>query len=445
MFEQLINKFSGIFKKLRSKGKLSEQDVDSILKELRLILLESDVHYRVVKDLIARVRERALGKDILDSVTPGEMVIKILWDEIRKVLGGDVRSLETSGSPPVLIMLVGLQGSGKTTTLGKLAVRLKKQGLFPLAISTDTRRPAAKEQLAVLCRNAGIDFYDDPKALTPLQMIQGAIHHSREKSYDLILIDTAGRLHVEEELLAELKEVVDKISLKEILLVLDATTGQEAVKVAQAFKEWVNPTGLILSKVDTDARGGAVLSIVAQTGWPVKFAGLGEKVDQLEVFHPDRMASRIMGMGDTLTLIEKIEKSIDEEEKKKIEKKFGKKELDLNDFMEELKRVKDIGSFDEIVGMLPGHLRGGISQVDGEKNIKRVQAIIQSMTPAERVNPSLINSSRRRRVAQGSGTTIQDVNRLLKQFEDFRKLWKQMSRTGKNPFSKRKGWFGWNT
>jgi signal recognition particle subunit SRP54 len=260
----------------------------------------------------------------------------------------------------------------------------------------------------------------------------------------VIFIDTAGRLHVEEELLAELKEVVDTIPLKEILLVLDATTGQEAVKVAQSFKEWVNPTGLILAKVDTDARGGAVLSIVAQTGWPVKFAGVGEKVDQLEVFHPDRMASRIMGMGDTLTLIEKIERSIDEEEKEKIEKKFGKKELDLNDFMEELKRVKEIGSFDEIVGMLPGNLRGGISQIDGEKNIKRVQAIIQSMTPAERINPSLINSSRRRRVAQGSGTTIQDVNRLLKQFEDFRKLWKQMNRTGKNPFSKRKGWFGWN-
>jgi signal recognition particle subunit SRP54 len=424
MFEQLINKFSGIFKKLRSKGKLTEQDVDSILKELRLVLLESDVHYRVVKDLVARVKERALGRDILESVTPGEMVIKILWDEIRKVLGGDVRSLETSGVTPVLIMLVGLQGSGKTTTLGKLAVRLKKQGLFPLAISTDTRRPAAKEQLAVLCRNAGIDFYDDPKALTPLQMIHSGILHSREKSYDLILIDTAGRLHVEEELLAELKEVI---------------------KVAQSFKEWVNPTGLIFSKGDTDARGGAVLSIVAQTGWPVKFVGLGEKVDQLEVFHPDRMASRIMGMGDTLTLIEKIERSIDEEEKKKIEKKFGKKELDLNDFMEELKRVKEIGSFDEIVGMLPGNLRGGISQVDGEKNIKRVQAIIQSMTPAERADPSLINSSRRRRVAQGSGTTIQDVNRLLKQFEDFRKLWKQMNRTGKNPFSKRKGWFGWNT
>jgi len=281
--------------------------------------------------------------------------------------------------------------------------------------------------------------------LTPLEMIQSAIRHSREKSYDLILIDTAGRLHVEEELLAELKEVVDKISLKEILLVLDATTGQEAVKVAQSFKQWVNPTGLILAKVDTDARGGAVLSIVAQTGWPVKFAGVGEKVDQLEVFHPDRMASRIMGMGDTLTLIEKIERSIDEEEKKKIEKKLGKKEIDLNDFMEELKRVKDLGSFDEIMGMLPGNLRSGISQIDGEKNLKRVQAIIQSMTPDERANPSIINSSRRRRVAQGSGTTIQDVNRLLKQFENFHKLWKQMNRTGKSPFLKRKGRFGWNT
>jgi len=444
MFEQLVNKFSEIFKKLKSKGKLSEQDVDSILKDLRMVLLESDVHYRVVKDLIARVKDRAIGKEVLESVTPGEMVIKILWDEIRKILGGDVSSLETGGMPPVLVMLVGLQGSGKTTTLGKLAVRLKNQGIFPLAISTDTRRPAAKEQLAVLCRNSGIDYYDDPQCLTPLQMVQGALRQSREKSHDMILIDTAGRLHVEEELLAELKQVVDQVQLRETLLVLDATTGQEAVKVAQSFKQWVNPTGLILSKVDTDARGGAVLSIVAQTGWPVKFVGMGEKVDQLEIFHPDRMASRIMGMGDTLTLIEKIERSMDDEERKKIEKKFIKKELDLNDFMEELKRVKDIGSFDEILGMLPGNLRSGFSQVDGEKSLKRVQAIIQSMTPAERSNPVLINSSRRRRVAQGSGTTIQDINRLLKQFEDFRKLWKQMNRTGKNPFSKRKGWLGLN-
>ena len=444
MFEQLVDKFSGIFKKLKSKGKLTEQDVDSVLKDLRMVLLESDVHYRVVKELIAQVKERAIVKDVLDSVTPGEMVIKILWDEIRKILGGDVSSLDTGGTPPVLVMLVGLQGSGKTTTLGKLAVRLKNQGLFSLAISTDTRRPAAKEQLAVLCRTAGVDFFDDAQALTPLQMVHSAIRHSRGKSYDLILVDTAGRLHVEEELLSELKAVIEQVNFREILLVLDATTGQEAVKVAQSFKEWVNPTGLILSKVDTDARGGAVLSIVAQTGWPVKMVGMGEKIDQLEIFHPDRMASRIMGMGDTLSLIEKIGRSIDEEERKKIEKKLVKKELDLNDFMEELKRVKDIGSFDEILGMLPGNLRSGFSQIDGEKSIKKVQAIIQSMTPVERSNPALINSSRRRRVAQGSGTSIQDVNRLLKQFEDFRKLWKQMNRSGKSPFAKRKGWLGWN-
>jgi len=444
MFEQLVDKFSGIFKKLKSKGKLTEQDVDLVLKDLRMVLLESDVHYRVVKELIAQVKERAIVKDVLESVTPGEMVIKILWDEIRKILGGDVSSLDTGRTPPILVMLVGLQGSGKTTTLGKLAVRLKNQGLFPLAISTDTHRPAAKEQLAVLCRTAGVDFFDDAQALTPLQMVHSAIRHSRGESHDLILVDTAGRLHVEEELLSELKVVIEQVNFQEILLVLDATTGQEAVKVAQSFKEWVNPTGLILSKIDTDARGGAVLSIVAQTGWPVKFVGMGEKIDQLEIFHPDRMASRIMGMGDTLTLIEKIGRSIDEEERKKIEKKLVKKEFDLSDFMEELKRVKDIGSFDEILGMLPGNLRSGFSQIDGEKNIKRVQAIIQSMTPVERSNPALINSSRRRRVAQGSGTSIQDVNRLLKQFEDFRKLWKQMNRSGKNPFAKRKGWFGWN-
>ncbi|MEI6157348.1 MAG: signal recognition particle protein [Atribacterota bacterium] len=445
MFEQLVDKFSGIFKKLKSKGKLSEQDVEAVLKDLRMILLESDVHYRVVKDLINRVKERAVGKEVLDSVTPGEIVIKILWDEIRKTLGGETSPLDTGGAPPALILLVGLQGSGKTTTLGKLAVRLKKQGLFSLAISTDTRRPAAKEQLAVLAHSAGVDFFDDSQAdHRPLSMVESALRRAREKSYDVILVDTAGRLHVEEDLLAELQELVDSITFREIFLVLDATTGQEAIKVAQSFQKWVKPTGLILSKVDTDARGGAVLSIVAQTGWPVKFVGLGEKADQLEIFHPDRMASRIMGMGDTVSLIEKIEHSMNEEERKKIEKKLGKKELDLNDFMEELKRVKDIGSFDEILGMLPGNLRSGMSRVDGEKSMKRVEAIIQSMTPSERANPSIVNSSRRRRVALGSGTTIQDINRLLKQFENFRKIWKQMNRTGKSPFMKRRGLFGWN-
>ncbi|HSV31304.1 MAG TPA: signal recognition particle protein [Atribacteraceae bacterium] len=444
MFDALVGKLGGLFKKLRSKGKLSEQDVDAVLKELRMVLLESDVHFRVVKDLVARVRERAVGKEVLESVTPGEMVIKVLWEEIRIVLGGSSRNLDTSGAFPALFLLVGLQGSGKTTTCGKLATLLKKRGMAPLLTSTDTRRPAAKNQLGVLAGAVGVDFFDDVSVRTPLAMANKALVYARSKSLDCVVVDTAGRLHVEEELLAELKELVQGIHFQETFLVLDATTGQEAVKVAQAFQRWVNPTGLILTKIDTDARGGAVLSIVAQTGWPVKLVGMGEKMDQLEIFHPERMASRIMGMGDTLTLIEKIERAIDDEEKKKIRSKFEKKELDLSDFLEELKRVKNLGSMEEIMGMLPGHFKVNIAREDSEKSLKRVEAIVQSMTFKERSVPGIINASRKKRIALGSGTTIQDVNKLLKQFDDFRKLWKQMHKGGKVPrtFQKR-GLFGW--
>ncbi len=442
MFEQLVEKFSGIFKKLRSKGKLSEQDVDLVLKELRMVLLESDVHFRVVKDLVNRVRERAVGRDVLDSVTPGEMVIKTFWEEIKNILGGEAHSLNTTGNIPVLHLLVGLQGSGKTTTAAKLASWLKKRGISPLLVSTDTRRPAAKEQLAILAHNSGVAFFDDSSCVTPLSMIQAAMSAAREKSADAIVVDTAGRLHVEKDLLAELRELIGEMAFQERFLVLDATTGQEAVKVAETFRDWVDPTGLILTKIDTDARGGAVLSIVAQTGWPVKLVGVGEKLEQLEVFHPERMASRILGMGDTLTLIEKIERAIDEDEKRKIQKKVEKKELDLADFLEELRRIKNLGSFDELMGMLPGHVKVNVSQLDGEKSLQRVEAIIQSMTPLERSQPGIINASRKRRISSGSGTSVQDVNKLLKQFEDFRKLWKQMQRGGKTTSFRRRGFLG---
>ncbi|MEN3186897.1 MAG: signal recognition particle receptor subunit alpha, partial [Atribacterota bacterium] len=378
MFETLAEKFSSIFKKLRSKGKLSEQEVDAVLKDLRMVLLESDVHYKVVKDLVARVRERAVGKEVLQSVTPGEMIIKIMWDEIRKILGGEAQELHISSALPAFVVLVGLQGSGKTTTCGKLGVFLKERGFFPLLVSTDTRRPAAKEQLRILAQTGKLEFFDSPREITPLKVVQAARTFARERSLDVVLVDTAGRLHVEEDLLQELKELVTQETLQEVLLVLDATTGQEAVRVAEAFREWVNPTGMILTKVDTDARGGAVLSIVAQTGWPVKFVGVGEKVTQLEMFRPDRMASRIMGLGDTLTLIERIEKAMTQEEVKKIEKKVEREELDLSDFLEELRRVRSLGSLEEIMHMLPGNLRGSISQIDGEKSLKRVEAIINS-------------------------------------------------------------------
>lgn len=442
MFEALAEKFANIFKKLRSKGKLSEQEVDAVLKDLRMVLLESDVHYKVVKDLVARVRERAVGREVLESVTPGEMIIKIMWDEIRKLLGGEARELRISSALPALVVLVGLQGSGKTTSCGKLGTFLRERGFFPLLVSTDTRRPAAKEQLRILAQGSKLEFFDTPSGLTPLEVVRASRTYAREKGLDVVLVDTAGRLHVEEDLLRELKELVTQETLQEVLLVLDATTGQEAVKVAEAFREWVQPTGMILTKVDTDARGGAVLSIVAQTGWPVKFVGVGEKVTQLEVFRPDRMASRIMGLGDTLTLIERIEKAITQEEAKKLEKKIEKEELDLSDFLEELRRVRNLGSLEEILHMLPGNLRGSIAQVDGEKSLKRVEAIINSMTLEERAHPAIINASRKRRIAQGSGTTVQEVNRLLKQFEDFRKIWKQMKRgKGVSLFGRKP--FGW--
>jgi len=388
------------------------------------------------------VRERAVGKEVMESVTPGEMVIRILWEEIRQILGGEAEELNLSSSFPASVMMVGLQGSGKTTTCGKLGVYLKERGYFPLLVSTDTRRPAAKEQLKILAQSAKLEFFDDPQASTPQEMLKKARNYAREKSLDVILVDTAGRLHVEEELLGELKELIEEEEFSERLLVLDATTGQEAVKVAQSFENWVHPTGLVLTKVDTDARGGAVLSIVAQTGWPVKLVGMGEKLNQLEVFHPDRMASRIMGLGDTLTFIERVDRAISEEEKRKLEKKIEKKELDFNDFLEELQRVKNVGSFQEIMDMFPGQIRGMVSQVDGEKNLKRVEAIINSMTQEERENPYIIDASRKRRIAQGSGTTVQEVNKLLKQFEDFRKLWKQMKKGRPLPFAGRKGFFG---
>lgn len=434
VFEGLADKLQQTFKKLRGRGKLTEADVTEALREVRMALLEADVNFKVVKDFVAKIKERAVGQEVLESLTPAQFVIKIVNDELTALMGGTQSRLTISSRPPTVVMLVGLQGAGKTTTVGKLANLLKKQNKRPLLVAADIYRPAAIKQLQVLGEQLDIPVFAMEDSRDAVFIAQQALEHATAYARDVVIIDTAGRLHINEELMGELKSIKQTVKPHEILLVVDAMTGQDAVTVAESFNKDLGLDGVILTKLDGDARGGAALSIKAVTGCPIKFAGMGEKLDALEPFHPDRMASRILGMGDVLSLIEKAEAAINLDQAKEMEKKLRKEDFNLDDFLEQLQQVKKLGSFSDILGMLPG--MGNLKKLQDveidEKELARVEAIIRSMTKQERRDPNIINGSRRKRIAIGSGTKVQDVNRLLKQFTEAKKMMKRFQGMQKN-------------
>jgi signal recognition particle subunit SRP54 len=433
MFETLTERLDHVFKKLKGRGKLSEKDIKDALREVRLALLEADVNYKVVKDFITGVEEKATGQEVTASLTPAQQVIKIVHEELISLMGGgEDNSLKLSGSPPRSIMVVGLQGSGKTTTAGKLASYLRENNRNPYLVPADPYRPAAIEQLRKLGETLGIDCYAPQKGDNPVQIVTKAQKLARSQNFDALIFDTAGRLHIDEELMEELRGIQKVLNPSEILLVADAMTGQDAVNVAKGFNDAVGITGVILTKMDGDARGGAALSIKAVTQKPIKFIGTGEKLDAWEPFHPDRMASRILGMGDVLSLIEKAQSAFDERQAKELEKKLRKDEFTLEDFRDQLRQIKKMGPLEDILGMIPGlgKLKGIKNMRPDEKQLVRLDAMVSSMTAKERRNPRIINGSRRLRIAKGSGTTVQDVNRLLKQFSMTKKMIKQVSKRG---------------
>ena len=429
-FESLSEKLSSTFKRLRSKGRLTEGDIKEAMRDVRMALLEADVSYKVVKDFIARVSERALGQDVLASLTPAQMVVKIVNEELTETMGKENAKINISPKPPTIVMLVGLQGAGKTTNGAKLAAWLKKSGKRPLLVACDIYRPAAIRQLETVGGQVGVPVFQMGQE-KPVKIAKAALDHAAKNGNDVLLLDTAGRLHVDEALMGELKELKQEIQPTEIMLFIDAMTGQDAVNAAKAFDEALGVDSIFLTKLDGDARGGAALSVRAVTGKPIKFAGVGEKLDGIEPFHPDRMASRILGMGDILTLIEKAEQSFDEQKAREMSEKLLSNRFTLEDYYEQLQSLKSMGSLSDIAGMLPGidakQLSG--ASID-ERALARTEAILKSMTPAERQDPGLLNSSRKKRIARGSGTQVVDVNRLLKQYEQMQVLAKQMG--GKN-------------
>ncbi|MBR8658333.1 MULTISPECIES: signal recognition particle protein [Bacillales] len=426
-FENLTSRLQNAFDKLRGRGKIDETVVNEAMREVRLALLEADVNFKVVKDFIARVKERAVGQEVLKSLTPGQMVIKIVNEELIELMGGQVAQLAVANRPPTVVMMAGLQGAGKTTTTGKLAKYLQKQNRKPLLVAADIYRPAAIKQLQVLGEQLNVPVFSLGDQVSPVEIARQAIEHAKENHLDYVLIDTAGRLHIDEALMEELKQVRDVAKPDEILLVVDAMTGQDAVNVAESFNSQLELTGVVLTKLDGDTRGGAALSVKAVTGKPIKFAAMGEKLDALEPFHPDRMASRILGMGDVLSLIEKAQAAVDEEKAREMEKQMRQGEFTFDMFLESMQQLRNLGPFEDILGMLPGmnKLKGQL-KVD-EKQIARIEAIVKSMTKAERANPELLNASRRKRIAAGSGTSIQEVNRFIKQFEEMKKMMKQFT------------------
>ena len=429
-FEGLTEKLSAAFKKLRGKGRLSEADVKEAMKEIRMALLEADVNFKIVKEFVAKVSERAVGADVLESLTPAQMIVKIVNEELTALMGGESTKLTISPKPPTVVMMVGLNGAGKTTNCAKLAAFMKKQyGKRPLLVACDTFRPAAIDQLETVGRQVDIPVFQMGQE-NPVKIAKAAIRHAQQHGNDMVFLDTAGRLHVDEALMNELKSIKAEVQPNEILLVVDAMTGQDAVNAAQSFNEWLDIDGVMLTKLDGDARGGAALSVKAVTGKPIKFIGTGEKLDMIEPFHPERMASRILGMGDVLTLIEKAEQALDQKKAAELEQKMRANKFTLADFYDQLLQIRKMGPMQDLLGMIPGMGSMKNVQVD-ESALGRVEAIILSMTPYERENPACLNSSRKRRIALGCGQKVEDINRLLKQFDQMQQLMKQMNGKGK--------------
>lgn len=439
-FDGLSDRLQGVFAKLTGKGKISEQDLKDVLKEVRVALLEADVNYKVVKKFIANIKDRALGADVMESLTPGQQVVKIVHDELTSLMGGEQKKLIIASKPPTIIMMVGLQGSGKTTTSGKLAHYLKdKLHKRPLLVACDTYRPAAIDQLKVLGGQLDIPVYAESPDESPVDIAKRGLDYAKSHQNDVVIIDTAGRLHVDEVLMSELRDIKALLNPTEILLVIDSMTGQDAVNVAQEFNEQLDITGLVLTKLDGDTRGGAALSVKTITGQPIKFVGMGEKLDALEPFHPDRMANRILGMGDMLTLIDKAQEAFDEKEARALQEKIMSSTYTLDDYLDQMDQMQQMGDMDSILAMVPGINKKALknAKIDA-RDMERNRAIILSMTKKERQNPKIINGSRRKRIAAGSGVKVQDVNRLLKQFEQSQTLMKQLTNIASGKGGKKK-------
>jgi len=439
-FENLGEKLQNAFKKLRGKGKLSEKDVKEAMREVRLALLEADVNFRVVKDFVSGVTEKAVGHDVLESLNPGQQVVKLVHEHLIELMGAAQSQLTFASKPPTVYMVVGLQGAGKTTSIGKLAGILRKQGKQPLLVACDIYRPAAIKQLQIVGNTYNIPVFEMGDKVSPVTIAEKSLEHAAANGHDVVLVDTAGRLHIDDELMDELSQIRQKVTPQEILLVVDAMTGQDAVNVAKTFDEKLGLDGIIVTKLDSDTRGGAVLSVKAVTGKPVKYVGLGEKLEDMEPFHPDRMASRILGMGDVLSLIDKAQQAFDDKQALELEQKIRSNSFTLEDFLTQMQQLKKMGNIKDLLGMMPGVNQAALADANvDEKAMAHTEAIIQSMTRAERHDPDTLNGSRKRRIAAGSGRSIQEINRLLKQFEEMRKMMKSF--TGGGLFGK-KGKFG---
>ena len=434
IFENLAEKLQSTLKNLKGKGKLTEKDVDLAMREVKLALLEADVHYKVVKDFIKKVKERSIGSEVMESLTPGQQVIKIVNEELSELMGGVQSKINISSKPPTVIMLVGLQGAGKTSTAGKLALNLKKQGKQPMLVACDVYRPAAIKQLEIVASGAGAIFYSEEGNTNPVEIATKGYEKAKTLGYDIVIIDTAGRLHIDENLMDELKNIKSSIKPHEIMLVVDSMTGQDAVNIAESFDQTLGIDGVILTKLDGDTRGGAALSIKAITKKPIKYAAVGEKLEDLEQFYPDRMASRILGMGEVMSLIEKAQSAFDEDKAKEMQAKMKSSDFTFDDFLDQMQQIKKMGPLKNLLEMIPGMSQmKQLKDVDiDDKELVKIEAIIQSMTKKERQNPSIINASRKKRIAMGSGTHVSQVNRLLKQFEESKKMMKQFTNMSKS-------------